>query len=242
MNNILNKNEFNDFLILENIMNDSNYNSNEFFNINESTTTDQIISKIKNVINWLIKNINKIGIGIIKIVNKVLTSIKKFITSSSYKIIISIFLILMVQSSFANLTQNNLSQKPETELVISRKIINESIEILNSAIGFLYKYSNDNPNNVDIVQSVGVLVSIRDGLSGKDLDSKEYKYMTEKSKEIILKTIEMVKKESQGSKMFTDFIKIAEKLKSTVHFGVTYRSVTITEDNVVTKDWSRTVF
>lgn len=247
MKGLKNYNDYKDYIILEKFINNK-ISEREFLlyfiTLNEKLTFSSISKKIENVVKWVINNMKKLGKKILNkiiIISKtIINSAKSFLPKKTLKIIILIFVMLITQISFANIngTLEGGNEGKKTELTISKNTINESKKLLNSAIGFLSLLEKDN----DIMQAIGILSSIRDGLASNNLDANQYKYLSNKAKEIIKFTLKMMKdniKEIDSESdilLMETYVKLGERISSTFDLNKHYKFVKIidTQDSTST--------
>lgn len=250
MRHLLKHNDYNDISILEkyidNELTEKQFEYN-FLRLDEKFTFSSITEKIKNIVNWVINNIKKVGVKIISIANKVLKIAKGILSPKIFKIVVLIFVMLITQVSFANVGFEGEGEGEKTELVINTRKIDESKNLINAAIGFL---SLDKEKDADLSQALSILISIRDGLSPNDLNDKTYEHMSEKAKKMIEVSLKILREnvdnvidneDQESANILLTYKTIGEKLSSTFDLGRYYKFVKVVDDegNIITQ-WQRT--
>lgn len=195
-----NYNSFRDINMLEKYVNDdiTEQEFDQYFEqINEKISFKVVANKAKNIINWLVDNIKKVGMKIAKIAMKVFNMIKNVLPKKLVLSITLILLMLVTNVAIGNVTgEGDKVQGDKTELVITERQINESKELMNTVIGFMTELKEtENIKDRDIIQAIGTLASIRDSLSVNNLNAETYKYMSEESKILIETVISFMKEE-----------------------------------------------
>lgn len=236
MKHIVNRKNFMDIVLLERFINNEvteNQFSLLFGELNESVSIESATKKLNGIFDWIIKNIKKIGTKIVTISSKIIKSFKSILPPKSFKYVVMMLIIIMVNVSFANVGTDSKDEVGNNkELVITDKEINESKSILNSAIGLLENIlERSDDDHSELTQALGTLISIRDNLTPNNLDEEFYYYMSDNAKKMINIAIKQVKDDInnvaklKGSDMggiliktLTTYKKSGEKLKSTVFY------------------------
>jgi len=253
MKNISNFNNFQDINILEKYVSNKiteEQFSNHFDFLNEKMSMSGVIEKIKNIFNWVINNIKKVGMKIKSIVENVVKIAKRFLSPTALRLVFLICIMMLTQASIANISGGEDGDKNKTELVVTTRQIEGSKGLINTAIGFLSQMKEtENTSNVEITQALGTLISIRDSLSPNDLNADTYKYMADESKELIESVVAFIDAEvkkilnnkdadnNADINLYLYYNDIAKKLTAHIDYGMNFKYVKVVGDNSVRK-WS----
>ena len=216
---------------------------------------NKIITKIINILKWLNNNIKKSINKLNLILKTIYNKLKKVLSSNVLKIVGITILLMITQPVMSNITEsiNNVNKIEQNSKIDNKEKddkktysysdnidVKETKYLLSTAIGYgknlLKDYDVGSEEYKTLLNALSVMTEIRDSISSTNLNSKEYKYLSGKSKmtiDFLIKSIKNMSNKSKNDSKYIDIIKychdLGEKLKGTYYSTYNYEKSILTD-------------